>query len=71
MRPGEPRRYSVSDVSGYSSDTAVVYKYSRYCRIGVLGADTADTADTAPIQQHTAVKRQRYSSDTADTAAIQ
>eukprot|EP00966_Prymnesium_polylepis_P321520 7377832-Prymnesium_polylepis.1 len=57
------RQYSTYSVSGYSSDTTVVYKYSRYRRIGVGTTDTADTADTALIQQ-------QYSSDTADTADI-
>jgi hypothetical protein len=64
----EPRRYIRYSVSGYSSDTAVVYKYTWYSRIGLSRADTADhsrySSDTAAIQQ-------RYSSDTAEIQQIQ
>eukprot|EP00966_Prymnesium_polylepis_P046413 1075344-Prymnesium_polylepis.1 len=57
----ETRRYIRYSVSGYSNDTARVYKYIRYSSIGVSGADSADTANTAAIQQRTAAIQQRYS----------
>eukprot|EP00966_Prymnesium_polylepis_P024217 557809-Prymnesium_polylepis.1 len=65
-RHTEPRRYTRYSVSGYSSDTGVVYKYtwiqqnrSAGSRYSKFSRYNSDTADTAAIQQ-------RYSSDAAE-----
>eukprot|EP00966_Prymnesium_polylepis_P101041 2339675-Prymnesium_polylepis.1 len=48
-RRPEPRRYIRYSVSGYSSESAVVYKYTRYSKTGLSGTCTADAADAAAI----------------------